>query len=136
MDKDLETSTTYRYHVRAIDASGNEGPASSSVSLQTGPDSRIARPTNVAAVVRNLPEEGTVVVVTWTAPAGITRFRVNRQRVSARSSSAFETVSYQLRDNKYIDTNVESGSTYIYRVVSLRGIDISLPSDPVVVAVP
>ena len=136
VDKDLETSTTYRYHVRAIDASGNEGPASSSVSLQTGPDSRIARPTNVAAVVRNLPEEGTVVVVTWRAPAGITRFRVNRQRVSARSSSAFETVSYQLRDNKYIDTNVESGSTYIYRVVSLRGIDISLPSDPVVVAVP
>ncbi len=136
VDKDLETSTTYSYHVRAIDASGNEGPASSSVSLQTGPDSRIARPTNVAAVVRNLPEEGTVVVVTWTAPRGITRFRVNRQRVSARSSSAFETVSYQLRDNKYIDTNVESGSTYIYRVVSLRGIDISLPSDPVVVAVP
>ena len=136
VDKDLETSTTYNYQVRAIDASGNEGEASGTVSLQTGPEPRIARPTNVAAVVRNLPDEGTVVVVTWRVPAGITRFRVNRQRVSARSSNAFETVSYQLRDNKYIDTNVESGGTYIYHVVSLRGIDISLPSDPVVVSVP
>lgn len=136
VDKDLETSTTYSYQVRAIDASGNEGPASSTVSLQTGPGSRIARPTNVAAVVRNLPEEGTVVVVTWRAPPGITQFRVNRQRVSARSSNVFETVSYQLRDNKYIDTNVESGSTYIYRVVSVRGDDISHSSDPVVVSVP
>lgn len=136
VDKDLEPATTYSYHVRAIDANGNEGPASSTVSLQTGPDSRIGRPTNVAAVVRNLPEEGTVVIVTWRAPPGITRFRVNRQRVGARSSNVFETVSYQLRDNKYIDANVESGSTYIYHVVSVRGDDISHPSDPVVVSVP
>ena len=136
VDKDLETSTTYSYQVRAIDASGNEGPVSSTVSLQTGPGSRIARPTNVAAVVRNLPEEGTVVIVTWRAPPGITQFRVNRQRVSTRSSDVFETVSYQLRDNKYIDTNVESGGTYIYRVVSVRGDDISHSSDPVVVSVP
>ena len=49
---------------------------------------------------------------------------------------SFETVSYQLRDNKYIDTNVESGGTYIYRVVSVRGDDISHSSDPVVVSVP
>lgn len=136
VDKDLEPATTYSYQVRAIDANGNEGPASSTVSLQTGPDSRIGRPTNVAAVVRNLPEEGTVVIVTWRAPPGITRFRVNRQRVGARSSNVFETVSYQLRDNKYIDANVESGSTYIYHVVSVRGDDISHPSDPVVVSVP
>ncbi len=136
VDEDLETSTTYSYQVRAIDASGNEGPASSTVSLQTGPEARIGRPTNVAAVVRNLPEEGTVVIVTWRAPPGITRFRVNRQRVGARSSDVFETVSYQLSDNKYIDTNVESGSTYLYHVVSVRGDDISRPSDPVVVSVP
>ncbi len=136
LDEDLETSTTYNYQVRAIDASGNESEASRTVSLQTGPDTRVARPTNVAAVVRQLPEEGTVVVVTWTAPAGITRFRVNRQQVSSSSSDSFETVSYRLRDTKYIDTNVESGGTYIYRVVAVKGIEISHPSDPVVVAVP
>ncbi len=136
LDSDLETSTTYIYQVRAIDASGNEGEASRSVSLQTGPDSRIARPTNVAAVVRELPGEGTVVVVTWTAPRGITRFRVNRQRVSTSSSDRFETVSYKLRDTKYIDTNVDSGNTYIYRVVAVKGLDISHQSDPVVVSVP
>ncbi|MCE2440628.1 MAG: hypothetical protein J4F39_14510 [Candidatus Latescibacteria bacterium] len=136
VDEGLETSTMYNYQVRAIDASGNESQASITVSLQTGPDSRIARPTNVAAVVRNLPDEGTVVIVTWKAPQGITRFRVSRQRVGDRSSSAFETVSYKLRDTKYIDSNVESGNTYVYRVVSVRGIDISHPSDPVVVSVP
>lgn len=136
VDEDLETSTTYSYQVRAIDANGNESEASRTVSLQTGPDSRIGRPTNVAAVVRSLPDEGAVVIVTWRAPPGITRFRVNRQRVGAYSNNTFETVSYQLSDTKYIDTNVESGNTYIYQVVSVRGDDISSPSDRVVVAVP
>lgn len=136
LDEDLEPSTMYNYQVRSIDAGGNESEASRTVSLQTGPDSRIARPTNVAAVVRNLPDEGTVVVVTWTAPAGITRFRVTRQRVGASSSDSFETVSYRLSDTKYIDTNVESGKTYVYRIVAVKGLDASHPSDPVVVAVP
>ena len=88
VDEDLETSTTYSYQVRAIDANGNESEPSGTVSLQTGPESRIGRPTNVAAVVRNLPEEGTVVIVTWRAPPGITHFRVNRQRVGSRIRTA------------------------------------------------
>ena len=136
VDKDLESSTTYNYQVRAIDANGNESEASRTVSLQTGPDSRIASPTHVAAVVRDLPDEGTVVIVTWRAPAGITQFRVNRQRVGARSSNAFEIVSNDLTETRYVDTNVESGNTYIYRVVSVRGDDVSHPSDTVVVSVP
>lgn len=136
LDEGLEASTMYNYQVRAMDASGNESPASRTVSLQTGPDSSIASPTNVAAVVRNLPDEGTVVVVTWTAPPGVSLFRVSRQLVSSRSSDDFETVSYDLKESSYTDTNVESGKSYRYRVVSVREDDVSPPSDTVVVSVP
>ncbi len=136
LDDDLETSTTYNYHVRAIDASGNESEASSMVSLQTGSGRVVARPTDVSAFVREREDEGLVVVVRWRAPVGISRFGVYRRKASTSSSDRFETVAFRLQGTTYIDTDVDSGNTYIYRIVSLDGSAFSDPSDSVVVLIP
>jgi fibronectin type 3 domain-containing protein len=136
VDSGLETSTTYIYQVRALDAGGNESEASNRVSLETGSVRSVPQPTMVAAALRDLEDQGLAIVVTWRAPAGITSFGVYRQLASSSSSNKFETLAFRLSDTKYIDTDIESGKTYIYRIVSLQGSSFSDPSDPVVVAVP
>ena len=135
-DSGLETSMTYVYQVRAVDASENESEPSNAVSLTTGDRRLLPRPTNVAAVVRELEDEGLAVVVTWRAPAGISSFGVYRQTAGASSSNRFETVAFRLSSTRYIDTDVVSGNTYIYYVLSLDGSALSDPSDKAVVAVP
>lgn len=135
-DSGLETSTTYVYQVRAVDVRENESEPSNTVSLTTGTRRLVPRPTNVAAVVRELEDEGVAVVVTWRAPVGITSFGVYRQTAGASSYNRFETVAFRLSSTKYIDTDVESGKTYIYYVLSLDGSAFSEPSDKAVVAVP
>ncbi len=136
LDSGLETSTTYIYQVRALDASGNESHASSSVSLETGSVRSVPKPTMVAAVVEDLEDQELAIVVTWRAPAGVTSFGVYRQQAGSSSSNKFETLAFRLSDTKYIDTDIESGKTYIYRIVSLQGSSFSDPSDSAVVVVP
>ncbi|MDE2998737.1 MAG: hypothetical protein OXU79_06620 [Gemmatimonadota bacterium] len=136
VDPGLETSTTYIYQVRALDVSGNESQTSNSVSIETGSIRSVPKPTMVAAVVEELENQGLAVVVTWRAPVGVTRFGVYRQQAGSSSSNKFETLAFRLGDTKYIDMDIESGKTYIYRIVSLQGSSFSDPSDSAVVAVP
>ena len=82
------------------------------------------------------PDLGLVGRVTWSAPSGITEFRVQRQTVGSTSSDSFETVVASQNDTVFNDTNIERGKTYIYRVLSKSGSAFSEASDPVVVAVP
>jgi fibronectin type 3 domain-containing protein len=135
-DIGLEQATTFIYRVSALDASGNESAFSSSVSLTTGSSDDISAPTNVAALALDDPDLGLVVRVTWSAPSGITEYRVQRQTVGSTSSATFETVVSSQNDTSFNDTNVERGKTYIYRVLSKSGSAFSEASDSVVVAVP
>ncbi|MDA0747217.1 MAG: fibronectin type III domain-containing protein [bacterium] len=135
-DVGLKSATTYIYRVSALDAQLNESGFSSSVSQTTGSTGSISAPTNVAASVQNDPDLGTIVRVTWTAPAGITLFRVDRQVAGSSSNSSFETVVPSQSGTVYNDTNIVSGRTYIYRVLSLQGSQSSTPSELKVVAVP
>lgn len=135
-DIGLDQSTSFIYRVSAMDASGNESAFSSSVSLTTGSSDEISTPTNVAALSLDDPDLGLVVRVTWSAPSGLTEFRVQRQTVGSTSSDSFETVVASQNDTVFNDTNIERGKTYIYRVLSKSGSAFSEASDPVVVAVP
>ena len=135
-DIGLDQSTSFIYRVSALDASGNESAFSSSVSLTTGSSDEISTPTNVVALSLDDPDLGLVVRVTWSAPSGITEFRVQRQTVGSTSSDSFETVVASQNDTVFNDTNIERGKTYIYRVLSKSGSAFSEASDPVVVAVP
>ncbi len=131
-DQGLELATTYSYRISAIDGHGNESALSSSISLTT---STASPPTNVqAAVITTVTD--TLVRVTWTEPAEFTSFRVERQTVGTSSGSAFSTVELSQTESTFDDTNVESGRSYLYRVLTnLKGV-LSEPSEAVGVSVP
>ena len=74
--------------------------------------------------------------VTWTAPSGVTDFRIQRQVAGAASNETFETLVPSQSETIFTDENVERGKTYIYRVLSRDGSDLSDPSDLAIVAIP
>lgn len=134
----LEFNTTYIYQISAIDASGNESPRSSSVTLTTSTQgSSIAAPTNLAATY-NGNATPINVTLTWTPPASFDSFLIQRATLSAGSStpSAFTTLALGQTGTSYVDTSIQSGITYVYRVSTNLSGQISDPSTNSVIPIP
>ena len=134
----LEFNTTYIYQISAIDASGNESPRSSSVTLTTATQgASVAAPTNVTATY-NSNATPVSVTVTWTPPASFDSFLVQRATLSAGSStpSAFTTLALGQTGTSYVDTSIQSGITYVYRISTNFSGQISDPSSNSVIPIP
>jgi fibronectin type 3 domain-containing protein len=117
-DTGLINTTTYSYTVMATNVAG-WGPLSA-VSLAT-PDTGIPSPaSNLGAT----PGDGRV-VLTWTAVAGVTGYRVYRDNALIASPAG----------TTYTDTGLVNGTSYSYTVVSVNGSRASSPS-PAVDVVP
>ena len=138
-DGGLENSTTYIYQISAIDANGNESSRSSTVSLTTSTaGASIASPTNLQAsyVGTVTPAE---ISLTWTAPASFSSFLIQRAQVTAGGSNTnltYTTLELSHTSTSYTDTNIQSGITYVYRVLTNLSGSISDPSDVAFVVVP
>ncbi len=118
LDTGVVNGTTYSYTVMATNVAG--WGAISATSLAT-PDVGIpSAPTGLAAAVGDAR-----VTLTWTAPAGVTGYRVYRDGTLVASPA---TASY-------VDTGVTNGTAYDYTVVAVNGARASVAT-PVVTATP
>lgn len=134
LDTGLEEAATYFYKVSAVDADGNESELSGLLSLMTTSFASVLAPTSITVVATG---DGSMVTVTWTAPAQYASFRVERkQSGSSSSSGSFATVASSVEATSFNDTNVASGTAYTYRVLTRLDSNLSDPSEEKTVVVP
>ena len=120
-DADVEPGLKYLYRVTGVNSAG-EGPKSDPVRLVV-PGERLEAPADLAAVYT---EQG--MEVTWSAPtnAGITDYQVYRGKFlndgGAHDGAASEYVKTPADGDPmtYLDTNVEEGAKYRYRVAAVN----------------
>jgi len=131
----LDAATTYTYRITAADAAGNESAQSSSVSVATSSSATVAAPSSVVAAAETSPQ--LLVRISWTHPAEFTDFIIQR-KVAGSSSSAgsFTTIATGVTSSPFEDTNVASGTTYLYRVQARLDTDFSDQSNEATVVVP
>ena len=121
IDADVEPGLEYLYRVTGVNADG-EGPKSDPVRLVV-PGERLEAPADLAAVYT---EQG--MEVTWSAPtnAGITDYQVYRGKFrgdgGAHDGAASKYVKIPADGDPmtYLDTNVEEGAKYRYRVAAVN----------------
>ena len=120
-DTKVEPGLQYLYRVTGVNSAG-EGPKSSPVTLIM-PGERLEAPADLAAVYT---EQG--MEVTWSAPAnaGITDYQVYRGIFRADGEGLDGAVSKYVKipadgdPMTYLDTNVEEGAKYRYRVAAVN----------------
>ena len=138
LDTGLENQKTYRYQISAIDQYGNES-ARSSIKTVITTDLIVVPPSNLQA---SYNASGPVVYLEWTAPDEYDSFVVQRAVLAAGTSSqALEDTDYTTLDFAqqtlfYSDTNIQSGTIYVYRVRTNLSGRISVPSNIVIIVVP
>ena len=120
-DADVEPGLEYLYRVTGVNSAG-EGPKSDPVRLVV-PGERLEAPADLAAVYT---EQG--MEVTWSAPtnAGITDYQVYRGKFLNDGEALDGAVSKYVMipadgdPMTYLDTNVEEGAKYRYRVAAVN----------------
>ncbi len=138
LDRGLENQTTYRYQISAIDQYGNES-ARSSIKTVTTTDLIVVPPTNLRA---SYNASGPAVDLNWTAPDEYDSFVVQRAVLAAGTSiqdltdGAYTTLDFAVQIASYSDTNITSGTIYVYRVLTNLSGRISDPSNIDIVSVP
>ena len=138
VDTNLESHKTYRYQISAIDDNGNES-ARSPIRTVTSTD-RIAVPPSNLQVSYNgdVPE----VNLTWRAPAEYDNFVIQRAVLAPGASHQdltdgnYTTLATFHQTDSYSDRDIQSGTTYVYRVRTNISGRISLPSNIVIIVVP
>lgn len=132
----LDAATTYTYRISAADLSRNESSQSASVSVATSSSGAVDAPSNVVATAEASPV--LLVRITWTHPAEFTDFLIQRKVAPVGSSSggSFVTIATGLTSSPYEDTDVVSGTTYIYRVQTRIDTDFSVQSNEAILSVP
>ena len=121
IDADVESGLEYLYRVAGVNADG-EGPKSDPVRLVV-PGERLEAPADLAAVYT---EQG--MEVTWSAPtnAGITDYQVYRGKFLIDGETLDGAVSKYVMipadgdPMTYLDTNVQEGAKYRYRVAAVN----------------
>lgn len=111
-DGGLAEGTTYRYRVRARDASGNYSAYSGSVGAETIDATAPGAPTTLVATAAS----ETQVNLSWLAPSdnvGVTGYRI--ERCEGTSCSGFGQIA-SIAGTSYPDTGRLAGRTYRYRV--------------------
>ena len=137
-DADLETHTTYRYQISAIDNQGNES-VRSPIKTVTTTDMVAVPPSNLRAYYNSgVPE----INLRWIAPDEFDSFVVQRAELTAGASNQdltdedYTTLESANQTTFYEDKDIKSGTTYVYRVsTNLSGLT-SRPSDIVIIVVP
>ena len=120
-DADVEPGLEYLYRVTGVNSAG-EGPKSDPVRLVV-PGERLEAPADLAAVYT---EQG--MEVTWSVPtnAGITDYQVYRGKFLNDGEALDGAVSKYVKTPAdgdpmtYLDTNVDQGAKYRYRVAAVN----------------
>ena len=138
LDTGLENQKIYRYQISAIDQYGNESARSSIQTVRTT-DLIVAPPSNLRA---SYNDSGPEVNLTWTAPQEHDSFTVQRA-VLARGASILDltdgnytTLDFVRDTTSYSDTNITSGTIYVYRVRTNLSGRVSIPSNIDIVPIP
>ncbi len=137
VDENLSPNTTYRYRVQATDAAGNLSGFSPISGAHVPPPP--TPPTNFSATATG----GTQVALAWTASIGADHYEIQR----SDHNGAYQLIG-AAGAASYTDTNVTSGTAYLYRVRAvdaqgfvseLSNVDVSttmtFTDDPVLAAV-
>lgn len=135
-DTDLESRTTYRYQIAAIDNNDNES-ALSPIRTVTTTDNIVVPPSNLQASY-----SGSEVILIWTAPQEYDSFAVQRAVLAPGASSQdltdedYTALDGTYQTTSYSDTNITSGVIYVYRVRTNLSGRISDPSNIDIVPIP
>lgn len=136
-DEGLSPATTYRYRAQATDGAGNLSGFSPISGAHVPPPP--TPPTNFSATATS----GTQVALTWTASIGVDHYEIQR----SDHNGAYQLLG-TTSATSYTDTNVTTGTAYLYRVRAvdaqgflseLSNVDVStamtFTDDPVLAAV-
>jgi len=108
-------ATTYGYTVKAVDAAGVEGAASSPLEVTTTGTPTVQAPTNVKVDA----VDAASVTLSWTAPAEVAGFDVLR---AGTSGGPYAKVNPSLvTGTSFTDTRLTASTTYFYVVKSKNG---------------
>ena len=132
---DVKENTAYAYQITAIDGNGNESPRSDRVTART--EAGVVPPRNLQP---KYDSDAQAVNLSWIAPRVYDSFYVERAVLSAGSASsqnlAYRTLASDHRTTSYVDSDVTSGTTYVYRVSVYFNGRTSEPTEAVVIQIP
>ncbi|MER6059475.1 fibronectin type III domain-containing protein [Streptomyces albidoflavus] len=103
----LEPGTSYKFTVRALDAAGKTGPASSAVTAKTA-SAKLAAPTGLTVTTTK-----TTAVLKWKAVPGATEYRVYRAGVAQNITSSKDTTATV--------GGLKANTGYVFHVRALAG---------------
>ena len=117
-DVGLEENTTYNYRIATITAVGIS-PYSSSLSGTTGVTPQLPGiPTSLSLSVSS----STQIAVSWIAPSDTGNTNLTGYRVQRSTDGLDWNVGIVEVGNNYIDTGLEKGTQYYYRVAAINGV--------------
>ncbi|GIW33089.1 PA14 domain-containing protein [Meiothermus sp.] len=111
-DSSVEYSTTYTYRLTARNGSGSSPPVTVEATTPPQPQAPPEAPTNLEATPNDTPQ----VRLTWTAPAGVSRYTLER-RIRDGSFVVLED-SLPASTTQYTDNDVGNGTPYTYRLTA------------------
>ena len=123
-DTGLVNGTTYYYEVTAIDSAGSSAP---SAPVPASPVATLQPPGGSPVLAASAGDAR--VSLTWTAVIGATRYSVERSADGGATFVPLATVA----DLGYLDTGLQNGSAYSYRVRGVNDAGAGPPSSPVAV---
>ncbi len=115
----LSANTTYYLAIRGRNSVGT---GTNLLSSQSSQKTSSAAPTSIAVVAS--PGQ---TVLSWTAPAGATSFKIYRS--TASGSANYNEISNNTSSSPYTDTAVSNGTTYFYAVKASNGTDSAYSSE-------
>ena len=119
-DTGMEYSTNYYYRISAVDKNGNESNKSAAqlgITVNINPP---VIPTDFTVYAYNLPGETPSVEVRWTAntESDLHHYSLYRHTTLQLTTDSSYFIA-QTTSNSYIDTDVEVGTKYYYRVTAV-----------------
>lgn len=113
-DRGLQGSTSYGYHVTAVNGDGLEGPPTATVRVTTPPPPDTTPPTVPTGLSASATSPSSV-DLTWSASSdpesGVASYNVYRDGARVGSSAG----------TSFTDTGVQAGTTYSYQVSAING---------------
>ncbi|HDP68012.1 MAG TPA: hypothetical protein ENN20_05845 [Candidatus Marinimicrobia bacterium] len=119
-DSNMEYFTEYFYRISAVDKNNNESELSTALLATTVNINPPGIPQNFTVYAYNLPGEGPSVELHWTAnpEADLSHYNVYRH-TSAQLTIDSSYFVARTTNNLYVDTSVEVGVKYYYRITAV-----------------